>query len=181
MIRVGLYFPLSVLVMVLAGCSTTAPKTTRTGAYYLNDGPLAGVSQETIDRIPEPRPQRLPLVKGTLRPYSALGKEYVPLTVLARFVERGVGTWYGSRYAGRSTSSGEPYDPLKLTAAHPTLPLPCFARITNLDNGKSIIVKINDRGPFLKGRIVDLSYAAARRLGYASKGSANVELEVILP
>jgi rare lipoprotein A len=103
------------------------------------------------------------------------------MTTLSPFTARGVASWYGTKYSGLKTSSGEVYDPLKLTGAHPTLPLPCFVRVTNLENGKSIVIKLNDRGPFLRGRLIDVSYAAARRLGFADKGSANVEVTLIIP
>lgn len=159
----------------------SSPTGTSLGKYYLNDGPLKGVSQATIDAIPEPVPKREPLNKWTKKPYVVAGKEYVPMTALAPYRAQGIGSWYGTRYHGNKTSTGEVYDMLKLTAAHPTLPLPSFVRVTNLENGRTIVVRVNDRGPFLHNRIIDLSFAAAARLGYVNKGSANVDVELLLP
>jgi rare lipoprotein A len=97
------------------------------------------------------------------------------------FRQRGAASWYGRRFHGRRTASGEPYNMYAMTAAHPTLPISSYARVTSLENGRSVVVRINDRGPFLRGRIMDLSYAAAEKLGYIKKGSAQVEIEQILP
>jgi rare lipoprotein A len=106
---------------------------------------------------------------------------YVPFTELRPFTQRGVASWYGRRFQGQKTSSGEPYDMYAMTAAHPMLPIPSYARVTNLGNGRSVIVRINDRGPFHSNRIIDLSYAAAYKLGYAEAGSATVEVDSIVP
>jgi rare lipoprotein A len=162
---------------VMTGMSST-PETAK---YYLNDGPLKGVTREMIDALQEPVPMREPLSKGPKKPYTVLGTTYSPMTELAPYRVRGIGSWYGTRYHNRKTANGETYDMLRLTAAHPTLPLPSYVRVTNLENGKSLTVRVNDRGPFLHGRVIDLSYAAAYRLGYVDKGSANVEVELILP
>jgi rare lipoprotein A len=105
----------------------------------------------------------------------------VPYQSLTPYRERGIGSWYGRKFHGQRTSSGEPYDMYAMTAAHATLPIPSYARVTNPANGRSVIVRINDRGPFLSGRLIDLSYAAAYKLGYAAAGSAMVEVESILP
>jgi rare lipoprotein A len=189
-IRRVLAFPTLALVTLLTGCSSvplgpggaSAPApAAKSSKYYLNDGPLKGVSQATIDAIPEPVPRKEPLNKWAKKPYVAVGKEYVPMTELAPYRAQGIGSWYGTRYHGKKTSTGELYDMLKLTAAHPTLPLPCFVRVTNLENGRSIIVRVNDRGPFLHDRVIDLSFAAAARLGYVDKGSARVAIELVLP
>ena len=112
-------------------------------------------------------------------PYTALGKRYVPLASAAGYVRRGVASWYGEKFHGRRTSSGEPYDMFAMTAAHPTLPLPSFARVENLANGRAVVVKVNDRGPFLHDRIIDLSYAAAHKLGIAAAGTGRVEVRAI--
>lgn len=101
------------------------------------------------------------------------------MTALAPYRERGVATWYGRRYHGQRTSSGEVYDMYAMTAAHPTLPIPSYARVTHLASGRSVVVRVNDRGPFLHGRLIDLSYVAADRLGYVGAGSAEVEVELI--
>jgi len=97
------------------------------------------------------------------------------------FTQRGTASWYGKKFHGQKTSSGETYDMYKMTAAHPTLPIPSYARVTNLANRKSVVVRINDRGPFHTDRIIDLSYAAAYKLGYTGAGSARVEIEAIVP
>jgi len=179
---------LSLSVLLLLGaCSSPAPKqgdaplVSPGGGYYRNDGPLKGVSQATIDAIPEPVPKREPMHKWTTRPYKVMGKTFVPMTEMAPYKARGVATWYGTRYHGRKTAIGETYDMLQMTAAHPTLPLPSYVRVTNVENGKSVVVRVNDRGPFLHGRLIDLSYAAARRLDFVNKGSAQVEVELLLP
>ena len=173
---------------LLAACSSTptvAPSKTIPGAvpskYYLNDGPMKGITQEMVDALPEPVPKREPLNKWAKRPYEVLGKKFTPMTELAPFKQRGKGSWYGTRYHGKKGSIGEPYDMLQLTAAHPTLPLPSYVRVTNLENGKSVVVRLNDRGPFLHDRIIDQSYAAAMRVGYAGKGSADLDVELLLP
>src|SRR4029077_7354771 len=115
------------------------------------------------------------------RPYSVFGREYVPATSLRPYRERGVASWYGRRFHGEKTSNGEIYNMYAMTAAHPTLPLPSYARVTGVASGKSVIVRVNDRGPFLHGRVIDLSFAAASRIGIAQKGSGEVEAEAILP
>jgi rare lipoprotein A len=115
------------------------------------------------------------------RPYQVFGRDYVPLRAGAPFKQQGTASWYGKRFHGASTSSGERYDMYGMTAAHPVLPIPSYARVTNLANGKSVVVRINDRGPFHAGRVIDLSYTAAYRLGYVEAGSALVEVEAIVP
>jgi rare lipoprotein A len=125
----------------------------------------------------EPRPE--PLHPRANRPYQVFGRDYVPLTERRAFRERGMASWYGRKFQGLPTSTGEPYDMYAMTGAHPTLPLPSFVRVTNLDSGHSIVVRLNDRGPFLKDRVIDLSAAAAHRLGYYEAGSARVEVEMI--
>ncbi len=111
--------------------------------------------------------------------YEQDGITYRVMASANNYKKKGVASWYGTKFHGRRTSSGETYDMFTLTAAHKTLPIPCYAKVKNLDNGKSIIVKINDRGPFKKNRIIDLSYAAAHKLGMASAGTANVLVETI--
>lgn len=177
------------LALLLAACSSTPPASpspgkpvvSSSGKYYLDDGPLKGVTQEMIDAIPEPAPKAEALNKWAKRPYTVMGKTFVPMTEMRNYRERGIATWYGTRYHGRKTAIGETYDMLQLSAAHPTLPLPSYVRVTNLENGKSVVVRVNDRGPFLHDRLIDLSYAAARRLGYVDKGSAKVEVELLQP
>ena len=126
-------------------------------------------------------PRVEPLHKYANRPYTALGREYVPMTSLQPFRQRGIASWYGTRYHGQKTSSGELYDMYAMSAAHPTLPIPSYARVTNLANGRSVVVRINDRGPFRSARVIDLSYVAAHRLGFIQAGQAQVEVEAIVP
>ena len=116
---------------------------------------------------------------GNPRSYEQFGKTYYILKSANDYRKKGVASWYGTKFHGRRTSSGEAYDMLQLTAAHKTLPIPCYVRVTNLDNGKILTVRVNDRGPFVKSRIIDLSYAAAHKLGMAKKGTANVIVESV--
>lgn len=115
------------------------------------------------------------------QPYEVRGKRYIPLHSEAGFTETGIASWYGRKFHGHDTSNGEPYDMFAMTAAHKTLPLPSFVRVTNLENGNTAIVRVNDRGPFHDDRIIDLSYAAAYKLGYHRQGTAKVKIEALLP
>jgi rare lipoprotein A len=170
--------------VVLAGCSSapskTAPEPSGRGGYYLDDGPGSNPPPD-LASVPDAVPKSEPLNRAANRPYSVFGHDYVPMTTLAPYKARGVASWYGRRYHGQRTSIGEVYDMYSMSAAHPTLPLPCYARVTNLANGRSVVVRVNDRGPFLNDRLIDLSYAAANRLGYIGRGSAMVEVELIVP
>ena len=150
------------------------------GGYYKDDGPGDRVP-ENIDAIPDAVPRPEALHRFANRPYSVFGKQYVPATTLRPYKERGVASWYGRKFHGEKTSIGETYDMYAMTAAHPTLPLPSYARVTSVASGKSVIVRVNDRGPFLHDRIIDLSYAAAHRVGIAQNGSGAVIVEAILP
>ena len=132
-----------------------------------------------VDAIPEPQVRDEPRARTGNKDYAVLGKQYRVLDDHSGFVEEGMASYYGSKFHGRRTSSQEVYDMYAFTGAHKTLPLPSFARVTNLDNGKSLIVRINDRGPFHPGRVIDLSYAAAVKLGYRNKGSARVRVEAL--
>ncbi len=166
----------------VSGSETTASAATRRsgGGYYKDDGPEDDVP-DNLDAIPDAEPRDEPLHRFANRPYHVMGQSFVPATELRPFRQRGHGSWYGRRFHGNPTSSGEPYDMYAMTAAHPTLPIPSYARVTNLGNGRSVVVRVNDRGPFLRGRVIDLSYAAAHKLGYINAGSAQVEVEQILP
>lgn len=176
--------------LLLAACGTVpqrkaeAPKTPPAakagGGYLEGDGPGAN-APANIDAIPDAVPKSEPLHRYANRPYVALGKTYIPLTMTGTFKQRGVASWYGKKFNGERTSSGEIYDMYGMTAAHPTLPIPSYARITNISNKKTVIVRINDRGPFIEDRIIDLSYTAAHKLGIISNGSAEVEVESISP
>ena len=134
-----------------------------------------------VDAIPEPEVRAEPRARTGNKDYSVLGKRYRVLDSAADYVEQGGASYYGNKFHGRRTSSGEVYDMYAFTAAHKTLPLPSYARVTNLDNGKSVVVKVNDRGPFHPGRVIDLSYAAAVKLGYREKGTARVEVRALHP
>ena len=116
---------------------------------------------------------------GNPNSYKVFGKKYYTKKTHIGYSEEGVASWYGKKFHGRLTSSREVYNMYKLTAAHKSLPIPCYAKVTNLSNNKSVIVRINDRGPFKKGRIIDLSYAAAKKLDIVSKGTAKVNVEAI--
>jgi rare lipoprotein A len=116
---------------------------------------------------------------GNKSPYTVLGETYRIMPTGRGFRQRGMGSWYGTKFHGRKTSNGEDYDVYSMTAAHKTLPIPCYVRVTNLENGRKAIVRVNDRGPFLHNRIIDLSFAAATKLGYANKGTALLEIEYL--
>ena len=148
------------------------------GAYYLDDGPEE-VIPENLSSIPNAIPKKEPLNKFSNRPYKVFGKTYYPMTSLKPYTATGYATWYGKKYHGNKTSIGEVYDMYKMTAAHKTLPLPCYVKVTNLKNDKTVIVRVNDRGPFVKDRIIDLSYAAANRLEIIEKGSEFVKVELV--
>ena len=164
------------LAAAIAGCGSSAKK----GGYYKDDGPHAS-PPTNLASIPDAKPQPEPLHKFANRPYEQFGKNYVPLTSVRPFRQRGIASWYGKRFHGQKTASGEVYDMYAMTAAHPTLPIPSYARVTNLRNGRQVVVRINDRGPFHANRVIDLSYAAAYRLGYIEAGSAEVEVEAVVP
>ncbi len=155
------------------------PATPR-GSYYLDDGP-ADSPPPNLENLPNPEPRSEPLHRFANNPYTALGQDFVPERVIRPFRQQGFASWYGRRFHGNKTATGEIYDMFGLSAAHPTLPLPSYARVTNTQNGRQVIVRVNDRGPFLRNRIMDLSYAAALKLGYVEQGVAPVEVEVIIP
>jgi len=146
--------------------------------FYLDDGPGDRPLAE-LDRVPDAVPVNEPLNAVNSRPYTVFGTTYTPLEKATNFSQRGLASWYGKRFHGKPTSSGEPYDMYAMSAAHPTLPIPSYARVTNVTNGRSVVVRINDRGPFHPGRVMDVSYAAAHRLGFAGRGSAEVTVEAI--
>lgn len=164
-------FPLLLVAALAAGCASTRP-----GGYYQDDGPHDRPRVD-VSKIPDAVPRREPVSERNNRPYSVFGVSYRPLTSAGGYRERGVASWYGKKFHGQHTSNGEIYDMYAMTAAHKTLPLPSYARVTNLNNGKSVIVRVNDRGPFLDNRLIDLSYAAAYRLGILGTGTGIVEVE----
>jgi rare lipoprotein A len=169
------------LVLALAGCGVFSKREpVRPGAYYKDDGP-GDAPPANLATIPDAVPRAEPLHRFANRPYQVFGRDYVPQTAVRPFRQRGVASWYGRRFNGGKTSSGETYDMYAMTAAHPTLPIPSYARVTSVADGRSVVVRINDRGPFHAGRAIDLSYAAAYRLGIVDSGSAPVEIEAIVP
>jgi rare lipoprotein A len=185
------------LSVLVASCSTTptqTPKpapggtvkpappsvpgaTSKSGGYYQDDGP--GANPPDINSIPDAVPRAENLATRANRPYVVFGQSYQPMVALAPFKQRGMASWYGRKFHGQKTSNGEVYDMYGMTAAHPTLPLPSYVRVTLVRTGKSVVVRVNDRGPFLQQRVIDLSYTAAAKLGYINAGSAEVELELI--
>lgn len=159
-------------------CSYT-PLAQSRGGFYKDDGPLelpAG-----LDLVPEPVPRAEPLHRWANNPYTVLGLSFTPIRSVGELRQQGIASWYGRKFHGQKTSSGEVYDMFQMTAAHPTLPIPSYARVTSLKNGRSVVVRINDRGPFLKGRVIDLSFLAACRLDYAMQGSTEVEVVSLQP
>ncbi|KMN82464.1 lipoprotein [Chromobacterium sp. LK11] len=164
-----------------ASSSTGNKKTVaKNGAYFQNDGPADHIPVN-LNLVPDAVPQEEPLIKSANLPYTALGMSFRPDTREKPYQATGRASWYGKQFHGRKTSSGEKYDMFAMTAAHPTLPIPSYARVTNLNNGKSVVVRVNDRGPFHKSRLMDLSYAAAYRLGFIKQGSAKIAIERVWP
>ena len=159
--------------------SSGAPPT-RGGGFYLDDGPGAN-APANLDAIPDAVPKSEPLHRGTQRPYVVMGRSSTPMTRIEPYKTRGIATWYGRRYHGKPTSSGEPYDMYGMTAAHTVLPIPSYVRVTNVSNGKSVVLRVNDRGPFIGDRLIDLSYTAAWKLGILGSGSGMVDVESIIP
>jgi rare lipoprotein A len=153
----------------------------RPGGYYKDDGP-DGAPPVDLDRIADAVPRPEPLNTHANEPYVVFGREYAPEKGFSAHRKQGTASWYGRKFHGQRTWSGEIYDMYAMSAAHPTLPVPSYARVTNLQNGKSVVVRINDRGPFSSGRMMDLSFAAAYKLGFAETGIAAVEVEsIVLP
>jgi len=151
------------------------------GGYYLDDGP-GELRPANLDELPSADPRIEPIAIRNTRPYTVMGQSFTPQTSLEEpYRQKGRASWYGKKFHGAKTANGEIYDMHQMTAAHPTLPLPSYAKVTNLSNGKSVIVRVNDRGPFLRGRIIDLSYAAAYQLDYIKHGSAEVLVEKMTP
>ena len=184
---------------VLTGCMHRAPgrpagsappppgappaATARNGGRYSQDrDSTPGGPPPDLNRIPEPQPKAEPRSQyGNKSPYTVLGESYRVLPSASGYVERGIASWYGNKFHGYTTSTFEKYDMYAYSAAHKTLPLPSYARVTNLENGRSVVVRVNDRGPFVQNRIVDLSYVAAVKIGVWPKGTAMVEVRALDP
>ena len=162
-----------IVLTLLAACGTTSR-----GGYYQGDGPPDRAASD-MAAIPDAVPKIEPLLARSNRPYVALGRSYTPLTTDVEFRQRGVASWYGKQFHGNRTASGDIYDMFAMTAAHPTLPLPSYVRVTSLRTRQSVIVRVNDRGPFKSDRIIDLSYAAASKLQFVAAGVESVEIERI--
>ncbi len=162
--------------LLLTGCSGPS-LLSKAGKFYDHDGPPDShhsLSSDEIVKLKVEKPS-----KAASRPYTVMGKRYYPMTGDKEFTQVGIASWYGKQFHGRKTAIGERYDMFAMTAAHPTMELPSYARVTNLKNGKSVIVRVNDRGPFLGGRAIDMSYAAAVKLGYHKAGTTRVKIERI--
>jgi len=182
-IRVFRILYLMAILAVIDACSSVSPPQV--------ENPNAGRYSIMQDRAPErsininniPEVVVEPVVRtiaGNRSPYAVLGKSYFVLPSEEGYSERGIASWYGEKFHGHKTSNGEVFDMYQVSAAHKSLPIPSFLRVTNLDNNRSIIVRVNDRGPFHDNRIIDLSYAAALKLGYADIGTARVQLDAII-
>jgi peptidoglycan lytic transglycosylase len=174
-------------MLLLAACGTTGkregpprPDASAFGKYYADDGPPESIPPG-MDKVPDATPTDEPFHKFANRPYTVFGETYVPVVNKDKTKQRGVASWYGRKFQGQKTASGEPYDMFAMTAAHKTLPIPSYAKVTNVASGLSVVVRINDRGPFHSNRIIDLSYAAAARIGIAAKGSGLVDVERVFP
>lgn len=163
--------PVLLLIAVLTACSSVD---------YTRDG--APASPQDVSHVKDAVPRVEPRSRyGNPDSYEVYGRRYRPLASSAGYREIGHASWYGTKFHGRRTSSGEPYDMYRMTAAHKTLPLPSYVEVTNLQNGRKVILRVNDRGPFHDGRIIDLSYAAARKLGMLDRGTTRVEVRAIDP
>lgn len=179
----GVKAPLILLLAVLAGCASppsAKQPSPNAGRYQISQdrAPTRVLDPSEIQEVVPTAVTRT--MAGNRSPYEVLGKRYKVMSTEEGYFERGVASWYGEKFHGHKTSNGEIFDMYKVSAAHKSLPIPSFLRVTNLDNNRSIIVRVNDRGPFHGDRIIDLSYAAAVKLGYADRGTARVELEAIV-
>ncbi|WP_085585981.1 MULTISPECIES: septal ring lytic transglycosylase RlpA family protein [unclassified Pseudomonas] len=178
------------LAVLVASCSTSRSPAQKSASNSVRSQPGLDINRAHKDGAPwwDVDVSRIPDATPTLHtgpykanPYTVLGKTYFPLQESKTYVAQGTASWYGTKFHGQNTANGEVYDLYGMSAAHKTLPLPSYVRVTNLDNNKSVILRVNDRGPFYSDRIIDLSYAAAKKLGYAEIGTARVKVEGIDP
>jgi rare lipoprotein A len=176
-LRLGRLVCICLVVGLLVACSGGAR---RGGGYYLDDGPDAN-PPANLDAVPDAVPKIEPFAPSNSKPYVVFGKTYTPDVSGGPYKTQGRASWYGKKFHGNSTANGERYNMYGMSAAHPTLPLPSYARVTRVSNGKSVVVRVNDRGPFLNDRVIDLSYVAAYKLGMLGPGSAEVVVERITP
>lgn len=170
------YVCCAAVLLALAGCVSSMRPSSQTEAI------VDGVPDRDIDvtHLADATVQRVVVTNaGNKSPYTVLGKSYHVNFDTAGFVESGYASWYGKKFHGRKTSNGETYDMYQMTAAHKTLAIPTYVRVTNLENQRTVVVRVNDRGPFHEGRIIDLSYAAAKKLDYHHRGTAKVKIEVL--
>jgi rare lipoprotein A len=165
---------LASVMLAVSACTSAPPR----GGYYQDDGPHARPRVD-VSRVPDAVPRAEPVGARGNRPYTVFGRTYHPMRDASGYSERGIASWYGKKFHGRDTSSGEPYDMYAMTAAHKTLPLPSYVQVRNLGNGRTVVVRVNDRGPFKHDRLIDLSYAAAARLDIVGTGTGVVEVTAI--
>ena len=165
------------IAMLLSGCLSGSRKP---GGYFKDDGPHKEVPVD-LSGIHDAVPKQEPVDPSRAQPYTVLGKRYQPMTDARNYREIGIASWYGKKFHGRRTALGETYDMYSMTAAHKTLPLPSYVRVRNLANNRSVVVRVNDRGPFLHKRLIDLSYVAAYKLDMLKTGTANVEVVALTP
>lgn len=192
MVYVVRYLSLFTLLAFISSCAHSPEKSSDTsassstpasGKRYVGKDKDWGPNQEIdMSHVPDAKPRyEQRTIAGNKNPYTVLGKTYVLMKEERAYKERGKASWYGYKFNGELTSNGDLYDMFSMTAAHKTLPIPSYVRVTNIDNKKSVVVRVNDRGPFHGDRIIDLSYAAAQRLGITQAGVGNVEVEVLVP
>ncbi len=168
---------LTVFALALALTACNAVK--KDGKYYQDDGPPRFKKGPNPDSVPNAVPRNESISRYGNKPYTALGQRFVPMNSAQGFRQTGHASWYGRKYHGNRTSSGETYDMYAMTAAHPTLPLPSYVHVRNLDNNREVVVRVNDRGPFLNSRIIDLSYMAAQKLGIVATGTGRVKIRTV--
>ncbi len=177
-----LFVVFSVCMLILSGCSSNSNKSGGNGGRYRYANDHGPASPVDVSKIPDAVPRIEPKSRGGNKsPYVVLGKQYWIMNDADGYVEQGGASWYGNKFHGYATSNGETYDMYGMTAAHKSLPIPTYVRVRNLNNGRQVIVRVNDRGPFHTGRIIDLSYAAAAKLGMLANGTAQVEVTAINP
>jgi rare lipoprotein A len=178
-LRLGSFLLLLASLLLLSACSSSGSRS-GSGGYYSTDGPPSNVPKN-LDAIPDAVPRNEALARGPNKPYTVMGQNFVPDTSGQPYKKQGRASWYGKKFHGNKTSNGESYDMFAMTAAHPTLPIPSYVRVTRVSNGKSVVLRVNDRGPFLHGRVIDLSYVAAYKLGMLGPGSTEVIVERVTP
>ena len=180
LLRISIVLPVLLAVMACSSVPEQIPEPPNKGRYSISQD-RAPSRIVDLSIIPEVIPQPINrTMAGNRSPYTVLGKSYHVLPTEEGYNESGVASWYGEKFHGHKTSNGEVFDMYQVSAAHKSLPIPSFLRVTNLDNNRSIVVRVNDRGPFHGDRVIDLSYAAALKLGYADRGTARVQLESII-